>query len=124
MTPNISVSHITLYSTDTDRTAQFYNKLGLNLQKSGGWGGGYHYLDILRTGDQRVFFKIYSKKIGSEVMDSLGFEVDNVAETLARLIELGVTVLRPGNPRVHKHATVAAVKDPDGRVIGLYQKNR
>ena len=121
MTSNVILSSITLYSVDPFKTAEFYNTLGLHLNPSYGWTGYESHLDILEREGQKVFFKIHSAKSPNVIVDRLGFKVENVAETLKKLIELGVDVLRPTDPRVQSHCTIAEIRDPDGRSVTLYQ---
>jgi len=125
MTTNIVVSRITLFSENMDKVAEFYKAIGLNLEKSGSWGGNYNYLDIIKHDKQNIIFEIFplwSKTITS--MQGLGFDVVNVPQVLQKLIEIGAPVLRPSNPKIHARCTLASVKDPDGRVVTITQHGK
>ncbi|OGN01760.1 MAG: hypothetical protein A3I26_00180 [Candidatus Yanofskybacteria bacterium RIFCSPLOWO2_02_FULL_43_10] len=127
MTIDVAVSRITLFSVFMDKTAEFYNAIGLNLQKSRGeWSGEYHYLDILEHGGQRIFFEIHPLKSGLPVVSphGLGFDVENVPEVLKKLMEMDTPVSRPGNPKMYFCCTLAETRDPDGRTVTITQHGK
>ncbi len=126
MTNNVVVSRITLFSSKMDKTAEFYNAIGLSLQRSGSWSGYYNYLDIIKNNGQDIIFEIYPLEFGSPVISpqGLGFDVDNVPIVLKNLMEMETPVLRPENPRMYSCCTLAIVRDPDGRTVTITQHER
>ena len=127
MTTNVVVSRITLFSSKMDLAAEFYNAIGLNLGKSvHGWGPGYNYLDVIRNKEQDIIFEIYPLAYGTPVVSpqGLGFDIEGLQQTLQKLVAMDVPVIRPGNPRVYSHCSLAVVRDPDGRSVTLTQHRR
>ena len=125
MTLNVAISGIALFSYHLDKTAEFYNALGLHLQKSiHGWGPKYSYLDIIEKDGQRVFFEIHEASLEKVNFVNLKFEVDNVGETLQKLITKSALVERPKNKKFRHLTTIAVVQDPDGRSVQLNQRKK
>ncbi len=126
-TSSVVVSHISLFSPNIEKAAEFYRALGIRLQRSvHGWGPHYHYGDVLEQNGAHLIFDIYSldpeQKISPE---SLGFLVENMDETIKKLLEIGAPLERPGilkrRPELSDQTTYAVFRDPDGRMVSLNQ---
>lgn len=124
------ISRITLFSSDIDKTAEFYKAIGLNLAKSvHGWGPHYSYLDILKNGTQDIIFQIFSLDAGHMIApQNLGFDVEDLSSVIGKLIEMKAPLLRPfilmKHPEMRDGCTRAVFKDPDGRTVSLTQHGK
>lgn len=127
MIAEVVVSGITLFSTKMDEAAEFYNAIGLDLNKSvHGWGPDYHYLDVLMHNGRKTFFEIYQLQPGSSVSpEGLRFDVENLAKVFRKLTELKAPLLRPlilkKRPELCRSCMIMAFKDPDGRTVTIHQ---
>ncbi len=125
MTPNAGLSSITLFAADMDKTASFYQALGINLEKTCEWSGYRHYLACLTGYGTNQFLEVHPLQPGQTASaQGLGFNVDNVPEVLRKLLELGAPVTRkPASERLYQYATHITAKDPDGRTVRIHQRD-
>jgi len=126
-TLGVVVSHISLFSPNMEKTAEFYRALGVRLQRSvHGWGPHYHYGDVLENNGVHTIFDIYSLDPEQKISpQSLGFSVKNLGETIKKLLEIGAPLERPAilkrRPELYDKTTYAVFRDPDGRMVSLNQ---
>ena len=127
MTPNVGISSITLFATDIDKTASFYQVLGINLEKTGSWSGYCYYLACLTGLGANQFFEVHPLQPGHQAVSAqgLGLSVDDVPEVLRNLLELGVPITRkPATPRLYQHCRHVTAIDPDGRRVRIHQRDK
>jgi len=120
---NVLVGSIELFVNDIEKSKQFYETIGIELEKSyySDWPTdikAFQYLGSLKDGQGLFHLHLSKEKIATR--DRLWLYVDNVSEIIPRLLAVGAEILRP-NPRAYAYATLVFVKDPDGRVVCLKQ---
>ena len=121
---NVSVGSIELYVNDIERSRQFYEAIGINLEKSyySDWPTdvkAFQYLASFK--DREGLFSLHRRQTEIVTTDKLWFYVDNVAEIIPKLLAIGASISRP-HPRAYRFATLVYVQDPDGRTICLKQR--
>jgi catechol 2,3-dioxygenase-like lactoylglutathione lyase family enzyme len=126
VTTDVILGRVTLFSANMDLASEFYNVIGFHFEKSGSWSGKYHYLDIIKHGGQDITFEIYplSEPGLPSRPHGLTFDVRDLPRLLNKLKDMGIPILRPKNPRVHAHCTLAVVSDPDGRTVTITQHGK
>ena len=120
---NVLVGSIELFVNDIEKSKQFYEAIGIELEKSyySDWPTdikSFQYLGSLKDG--QGLFHLHSSEEKIATRDRLWLYVDNVSEIIPKLLAVGAEILRP-NPRAYAYATLVFVKDPDGRVVCLKQ---
>lgn len=120
---NVSVGSIELFVNDIEKSKQFYEAIGIRLEKSyySDWptdSKAFQYLGSFK--DRHGLFSLHSSKQEVATRDKLWLYVDNVAEIIPKLLAVGAEILSPSS-RVYNRATLVYVKDPDGRVVCLKQ---
>lgn len=121
---NVSLNSVELFVNDIEKSKQFYEAIGIRLEKSyySDWPTdtkAFEYLGSFK--DYQGLFHLQSSKEEVATRDKLWLYVDNVVEIIPKLLALGAEILRPGNPRVYDYATLVYARDPDGRVVCLKQ---
>lgn len=122
---NVSVRSLELFVNDIEKSKQFYEAIGIKLEKSyySDWPTdtkAFQYLGSFKDG--QGLFTLHSSKEEVVTRDKLWLYVDNVAEIIPKLLAVGAEISRP-SPRAYKYATLVYVKDPDGRVVCLKQND-
>lgn len=120
---NVSLRSVELFVKDIEKSKQFYEAIGIKLEKSyySDWPidiKAFAYLGSFE--DRHGLFSLHSSEDELATRDRLWLYVDNVAEIIPELVAIGAEILRP-NPRAYKYATLVYVRDPDGRVVCLKQ---
>ena len=121
---NVSFRSVELFVNDIEKSKQFYEAIGIKLEKSyySDWPTdikAFQYLGSFKDG--QGLFHLHSSKEEVVTRDKLWLNVDNVAEIIPKLLATGAEILRPGNSKVYNRATLVYVRDPDGRVVYLKQ---
>jgi len=135
------LSYFGIRVTDLDRSVRFYTEL-LGLEEvargdSSRAGGGRYVLLRDRNSGQKLELNWYSSGspyattyLAGEGLDHIAFRVNNLTETLKKLIAAGVETveippaLREGNSGTagaSYSVKLAYVKDPDGNWIEFYE---
>ena len=121
---NVSIGSIELYVNDIEKSKLFYEAIGINLEKSyySDWPTDVKAFEYVASfKDRESLFSLNYAQKNVVTNDKLWFYVDNVAEVIAKLLAIGASILRPRS-RAYRFATLAYVKDPDGRTICLKQR--
>ena len=114
-----TLSLLILKTRRVDDLGAFYGALGVELGKERHGKGPAHYAG--RVGD--VVLEIYPQAedgVPTDATTRLGFAVEKPAEVLLALQTLGAVIVNEG--RVTEWGFRAVVRDPDGRVVELYQR--
>lgn len=108
-------SLLVIRSPDVERSVQFYRALGLVFDKHAHGKGPEHFASEC----EGFVFEIYpaSASAGSTLGTRIGFTVASVDETLAKLAELGISVVTP--PSDSPWGRRAVVDDFDGHRVEL-----
>ena len=108
---------IVLRSSDIDRASVFYSKLGLQLTKHRHGKGPEHYAASFGG----TVFELYPLGNGpSTVGVRIGFEVRQVEQIVAGLIQIGAEVI--SSLAQCEWGQRAVVKDFDGHIVELVSK--
>lgn len=109
---------ITLFkSADIDLTKLFYHSFGLTFKKEKHGSGPEHYSFSCRD----ALFEIYPESPEIESNICLRIEVSSLATCLSDAVKYKGTIIEPALERNGSYN--ALIKDPDGRIIRLIQKN-
>ncbi len=113
--PSARVSLLVIRSSDIDRTAEFYTKLGLTFEKHTHGKGPEHYASEV----DGFVFEIYplSKSGIATTETRIGFEVQSVDETVRLLEDAGAKIIT--RPKDSEWGQRAVVKDFEGHTIEL-----
>jgi predicted enzyme related to lactoylglutathione lyase len=108
---------LVIRSPDVDRSARFYELLGLVFTKHAHGTGPQHYAAELGS----AVFEIYPRtdEKDSTSRTRLGFRVANVDQTITKLQQSGAKIISP--PKDTSFGRRAVVDDPDGHRIELTQ---
>jgi lactoylglutathione lyase len=115
---DVSLTLLVLKTRQVDAVRLFYQPLGVDLIEEQHGHGPLHFAG--RVGD--LVIEVYPLPEGSTSVDSstrLGFAVENVAEVVTALEEIGTKIVTP--PKETAWGFQAVVKDPDGRSVELTQ---
>jgi lactoylglutathione lyase len=106
---------VVIRTADSDKSARFYELLGLRFQKHRHGTGPEHLACEMGA----AVFEIYSRKDESDSTSAvrLGFKVAKLDAVVAGLQEIGVTVVSP--PKDSPWGRRAVVDDPDGHRVEL-----
>src|SRR5205814_1598630 len=113
-----SLALLVLKTRQIDNLLAFYRIIGIELAEEQHGKGPLHYAGRL---DETVF-ELYPTT-DAETVDCttrLGFCVSKMAETVEALRSVGTPIV--GEPKATEWGKRAVVRDPDGRVIELYQR--
>jgi lactoylglutathione lyase len=112
-----TLSLLVIRSPDIDRSARFYELLGLTFTKHTHGTGPQHYAAELGS----AVFEIYPRRdeADSTSFTRLGFRVSNLDQTIATLQQSGAKVVSP--PKDTPWGRRAVVDDPDGHRVELSQ---
>ena len=114
------INLVVIKASDIDRAAGFYQLLGIPMERHQHGSGPWHYCAELNG----LVFEIYPGQSDGDtsVSTRLGFQVDDLDNTLQRLQEHGVKVLR------HKATSPwgfrAVVEDFAGHRVELIEKEK
>jgi len=118
--------HTMVRVTDLDASLDFYcNKLGLKeLRRMDHEAGRFSLIFLAAEGDESAQVELThnwdpEKLSGGRNFGHLAYSVDDIYETCQRLMDGGVTILRP--PR---DGYMAFVRSPDEISVELLQKGR
>jgi hypothetical protein len=108
---------LVIRSPDIDRSARFYQLLGLTFTKHGHGTGPEHYAAELSS----AVFEIYPRRDDNDSTSStrLGFRVANLDQTIATLQQGGAKIV--SLPKDTPFGRRAVVDDPDGHRVELTQ---
>ncbi len=114
---DVQINLVVIRTADMERSAQFYQLLGLNFVKHRHGKGAEHYAS--ETGP--VVFEIYPNQgeAGSNSSLRIGFQVASVDEVVVALQDAGVAIISP--PKDSPWGRRAVVGDPDGYRVELTQ---
>ena len=112
-----SLNLLVIRSGDIDRSARFYELLGLVFTKHAHGSGPQHYAAEPGTS----VFEIYPRRDEKDSTSStrLGFRVANLDQTLAALEQAGAKIVSPLKDTPYGRRAV--VDDPDGHRVELTQ---
>ncbi|HET6250043.1 MAG TPA: VOC family protein [Tepidisphaeraceae bacterium] len=115
--PNVSLNLVVIRSPDLERSAKFYNALGMPFTKHRHGNGPEHLTCELGP----VVFEIYPRtgEADSTTSTRIGFKVPSVDATVKQLQEIGVKVVSP--PKDSPWGRRAVVDDFDGHRLELTQ---
>lgn len=116
--PGISLTLLVLKTSQVDRLRTFYAALGIELNEERHGKGPIHYSG--RIGELVLEVYPLPEDAGVDSTTRLGFAVENLAETLAALQNIGTPVVTPAQETAWGQRAV--VRDPDGRAVELYQR--
>ena len=125
----IKLGFIYLSTQNPDKLIKFYEKLGFVFhQNKLANDDVYHTAEF---GGSRLIFthdklaEVIERETDIKITNSfgslIGFEVDNVDEIIRKFIPKEIVQHPVMSPRF---GYTAILKDPDGRVFNLYQKNK
>src|SRR5437867_2420448 len=108
---------LVIRSPDIDRSARFYQLLGLIFTKHAHGTGPEHYAAELGS----AAFEIYPSRDDTDSTTStrLGFRVTNLDQTVPALQQSGAKIVSP--PKDTPFGRRAVVDDPDGHRVELTQ---
>jgi predicted enzyme related to lactoylglutathione lyase len=114
---NVILNLVVIRSTDLERSARFYESLGLSFTKHRHGSGPEHFSCELGP----AVFEIYPRKNDADSTSSvrIGFRVPSVDVAVEQLKQIGVTVVSP--PKDSPWGRRAVVDDCDGHRIELTQ---
>jgi predicted enzyme related to lactoylglutathione lyase len=115
----VSLSLLVLKTRQIQRMRAFYAALGISLTEEQHGKGPVHYAG--RTGN--TVLEIYPLTVEAPPTDTttrLGFEVENLAETMEAIQSLGFVVT--DQPKATEWGLRALARDPDGRAVEMYQR--
>jgi len=114
---DITLNLLVIRSPDIDRSARFYELLGLTFTKHAHGAGPQHYAAELGS----AVFENYPRgdEKDSTSRTRLGFRVPNLNQTIATLEESGAKIISP--PKDTPFGRRAVIDDPDGHRIELTQ---
>jgi len=112
---NVTLSLVVIRSGDLERSAQFYETLGLSFIKHSHGSGPEHLACEMGP----VVFEIYPRKdaADSTVRTRVGFRVRSVDAAIEKLQKTGVTIVSP--PKDSPWGRRAVVDDFDGHRVEL-----
>jgi lactoylglutathione lyase len=115
---SISLSLLVLKTKQMERLVAFYRTLGITFTEERHGKGPIHF--AAKIGD--LVFELYPASEESPIDSSarLGFALTNLDEVVASFHALGSPVISA--PQSSEWGYRAVVRDPDGRVVELYQK--
>lgn len=108
---------VVVRARDPYRLAAFYGNLGLSFVRHRHGGGPEHFA----TEDAEGVFEIYPTDSADSPTRSvrLGFEVQNVTQTVQKLVDAGGSLVV--SPRGSKWGLRAVIDDPDGHRVELVE---
>jgi lactoylglutathione lyase len=114
---DVPLTLLVLKTRQIEKLLVFYRSLGIEFVEEQHRKGPIHYAGKLGE----TVFELYPAT-GDDSVDAevrLGFSVPNLIETMTDLRSIGTSVV--GEPKATDWGTRAVVRDPDGRVVELYQ---
>ena len=113
----LTLNLLVIRSPDIDRSARFYQLLGLVFTKHAHGTGPVHYAAELGS----AVFEIYPRgdEKDSTSRTRLGFRVPNLDQTIATLQQSGAKIV--SSPKDTAWGRRAVVDDPDGHRVELTQ---
>jgi predicted enzyme related to lactoylglutathione lyase len=114
----VSLRLVVLKTPQVDRLRAFYQALGIELAEERHGKGPLHYAG--HVGD--ALLEVYPLPDGgtADTTTRLGFAVEGLAEVIQALRDAGVVVT--SGPQHTAWGLRAVARDPDGRAVGLYEK--
>ncbi len=113
---DVSLTLLVLKTRQVDRVRTFYQTLGVEFTEKQHGKGPVHFAG--RAGD--VVVEIYPLPDDTTAVDAstrLGFAVENLVKVVQALEGMGTKIVTP--PREAAWGLQAAVRDPDGRAVGI-----
>jgi len=115
----VTLSLIVLKTRQLDTLRKFYTSLGINLIEEKHGKGPVHYAGRIDDTVMEVY-SLSEKDTQPDATTRLGFTVEKLEEVMEALKLLGTCIVT--EPQVTEWGYRAVVKDPDGRVIEIYQR--
>jgi lactoylglutathione lyase len=113
----IALTLLVLKTNQIENVLVFYRALGIDFVEERHAKGPLHFAGKLGE----IVFELYPLIGGDQVEATVrvGFGVPKLNETIAALRSIGASVIN--EPKVTAWGTRAVVRDPDGRMVELYQ---
>lgn len=107
---------VVLYMSDVERSRRFYGLVGAEFAPEQHGHGPEHYSAVLGS----VVFELYPRGDRPATRARVGFRVDDLDETVARLRAEGFVVERGSEAAITRRRAVAT--DPDGNKVELSER--
>lgn len=114
---DIALNLLVIRSPDIDRSAGFYELLGLSFTKHAHGAGPQHYAAEIGSAVFEIYPRTDEKDSTSRIR--LGFRVANLDQTILALDQAGAKIV--SGPKDTPFGRRAVVDDPDGHRIELTQ---
>jgi lactoylglutathione lyase len=114
---DVSLTLLVVKTRQIENLLIFYRALGIEFVEERHAKGPLHYAGKLGE----IVFELYPV-MGDDPVEAtvrLGFGVPKLSEAIAALRSSGASVV--SEPKVTDWGTRAVVRDPDGRIVELYQ---
>jgi lactoylglutathione lyase len=116
---DVSLILLVLKTRQVEQLRLFYQVLGINLIEEQHGTGPIHFAG--RVGDTVLeVYPLAGDSTPVAAAPRLGFAVENLAEVVRKLQDIGSTIVTP--PKASAEGMQAVVKDPDGRAVELMQR--
>ena len=116
---DVTLNLVVLYSADLERSARFYEVLGLTFVREQHGSGPEHLACSLGGVVLEFYPQAVSASEGPRVR--IGFEVPSVADTVKAVQDNGGRVLT--SPRESPWGMRAVIVDPDGHRVELIERS-
>ena len=116
-TPNAQLTLLVVFAEDFEKSAAFYESLGIEFERHSHPPCGEHYASL---GDG-CLFEIYRRREGQPFAPmTFGFNVTSVEDTVRQVIAIGGKIKR--QPHTTDWGVSATLIDPDGNSVLVTEK--